>query len=268
MAVRQKLPGVKIKVWARREASLEKVRALQLADETSTNPAEIASGADLVVFCMPIGAMSDVAHRIADSVGEGTIITDVGSVKESVVEELGPIFTSKAEFIGSHPMAGSEQAGLEAARADLFEGAMTIVTPAPWNKRETVDRVLDFWQSVGCRVAETSPRSHDEAMALVSHLPHLAAAVLVQNATRENPASLDWIGNGFLDTTRVASGPPAMWAEILMENRDAVKKAAQAMIENLTEVTKLLDADETGGVEHYLAEARYTRDRLKKKNIS
>jgi prephenate dehydrogenase len=106
---------------------------------------------------------------------------------------------------------------------------------------------------------------HDEAVALISHLPHLAAAVLVQTALRENPAALDWRGNGFLDTTRVASGPPAMWAEILLENREAVKKAIHAMIENLSEVTKLLDAEETGAVEHYLAEARHTRDRLKQK---
>jgi prephenate dehydrogenase len=101
-------------------------------------------------------------------------------------------------------------------------------------------------------------------VALISHLPHLAAAVLVQIAMRENPAALDWRGNGFLDTTRVASGPPGMWAEILIENRDALKKAIHAMIENLSEVSKLLEAKETAAVEEYLAEARQTRERLKR----
>jgi len=135
-------------------------------------------------------------------------------------------------------------------------------------RKETVQAVAAFWEQVGCRVAIATPRAHDEAVALVSHLPHLAAAVLVQTVLGENPAALDWRGNGFLDTTRVASGPPAMWAEILVENRDAVKKAIHAMIENLSEVTKLLDAEETGGVEHYLAEAKGARDRLKQKMIS
>jgi prephenate dehydrogenase len=105
-------------------------------------------------------------------------------------------------------------------------------------------------------------------MALISHLPHLAAAALVQTALGENPAALDWRGNGFLDTTRVASGPPAMWAEILLQNRAAVRNAIQAMIENLSEVSKLLDAEETGAIEHYLAESKNARDRLKEKAIS
>jgi prephenate dehydrogenase len=117
-------------------------------------------------------------------------------------------------------------------------------------------------------VAIATPKAHDEAVALISHLPHLAAAALVQAALRENPASLEWRGNGFLDTTRVALGPPEMWAGILLENREAVKKAIHAMIENLVEVTKLLDANETGALEDYLAEARLVRARLKPKTIS
>jgi prephenate dehydrogenase len=165
-------------------------------------------------------------------------------------------------------MAGSDQAGLDAARGDLFQGAVTIVTPEDGTRRETVEAVVKFWEKVGCRVAIATPRAHDEAVAVVSHLPHLAAAALVQAALGENPAALEWRGSGFLDTTRVASGPPAMWAEILIENRVAVKKAIHAMIENLAEVSKLLDAEDTGAVEHYLAQARLARDRIKQKAIS
>jgi prephenate dehydrogenase len=142
---------------------------------------------------------------------------------------------------------------------------MTFVTPDEGTKKETVATLTDFWKLMGCRrVVVAAPRAHDEAVALVSHLPHLTAAALVQAAMRENPAAIEWRGSGFLDTTRVASGPPAMWAEILMENRLAVRKAIYAMIENLAEISRLLEAGEEGAVLEYLAEAKHTRDRVKK----
>ena len=268
MAVRQRMPGTEIRVWARREESLEKVRALGLGDVVSSDPAEIARGAAVIVFCMPIGAMESVAAQIAGAVARETLITDVGSVKEPVVASLGKIFRGRARFIGSHPMAGSEKAGVEAARADLFDGAVTILTPEDDTPRESTEALAGFWEALGCRIAVATPKGHDEAVALVSHLPHLTAAVLVQTVLRENPAALDWRGNGFLDTTRVASGPPAMWADILLQNRQAVSQAIHAMIENLSEVTKLLDAGNTGPIEEYLAEARDTRNRIKRKAIS
>jgi len=102
---------------------------------------------------------------------------------------------------------------------------VSIVTPEDGTKKETIEAVANFWEKVGCRVAIATPRAHDEAVAVVSHLPHLAAAALVQAALRENPAALDWRGNGFLDTTRVALGPPAMWAEILIEKPDGGEKS-------------------------------------------
>ena len=268
MAIRKRMPGTAIRVWARREESIEKVRALALADEASTDAAAIVKGAGLILFCMPVGAMPEVARHIRAVVTPNTVITDVGSVKQPVVEKLGAIFSGQAQFIGSHPMAGSEQAGIEAARDDLFEGAVTILTPEDGANKETVAALANFWEALGCRVAIATPRAHDEAVALISHLPHLTAAALVQAALRENPASLEWRGNGFLDTTRVALGPPEMWAGILSENRDALKKAIHAMIENLSEVTKLLDAEDTGALEDYLAEARIVRARLKRKSIS
>jgi prephenate dehydrogenase len=271
LAIRQRLPEAKIHIWARQKESVEKTLAMGLADTASTDAAEVAREADLIVFCMPVGAMAGVAEKIAGVVKPSALITDVGSVKLVVRELLTPIFKGKAEFIGSHPMAGSEQAGLDAARADLFEGAVTILTPGVSNRKESVAALASFWETLGSRVVISSAAAHDEAVALISHLPHLAAAVLVQTVMRENPAALDWHGNGFLDTTRVAAGPPAMWAEILTENRAALKKGIHAMIENLAEVTKLLESKETGALEQYLAEAMHTRKRLahpKNKSIS
>ena len=268
LAIRRRMPGVEVRIWTRRLESLEKIRSLALANTFSTDAPAIAAGADLILFCMPIGAMAAVAGQIAPVVSPGALITDVGSVKQPVVERLGKIFDGRAQFIGSHPMAGSEQTGIDAARADLFENAVTILTPGEFAKKESVETLSAFWQALGSRVAVSTPRAHDEAVALVSHLPHLAAAILIQVALRENPAALDWRGSGFMDTTRVASGPAAMWAEILMENSAAVKKAVHAMIENLAWVTKLLDAGDSAAVEDYLAEAKQARDRLKQKPTS
>ena len=222
---------------------------MNLADTASTDAAEIARGANLIIFCMPIGGMPAIARQIAPVVNPGALITDVGSVKQPVVEQLAPIFAGRAHFIGSHPMAGSELAGIDAARADLFDGAVTFVTPEQSTPPETIEAMAHFWGHMGCRVAYAPPRAHDEAVALVSHLPHLTAAALVSTALRENPAALEWCGKGFISTTRVASGPPAMWAEILIENRAAMKKAIRALIENLDETARLLDAADSPSIE-------------------
>jgi prephenate dehydrogenase len=264
LAVRERMKGAELRVWARREETVQKAKAMGMADVASTDAGEIAAKAELIVFCMPMGGMAEVAERLAPVVRPNAVATDVGSVKEPVVRQLGEIFRGRAEFIGSHPMAGSEQAGIGSARADLFQDAMTIITPEAGASQETVKRLRDFWKLVGCRVAIATPRAHDEAVGLISHLPHLAAAALVQAAMQENPAALEWRGNGFLDTTRVASGPAGMWAEILMENKEALKRAVRAMVENLTEVTTMLDAGDAKGVELYLAEAKERRDRMKR----
>ncbi len=264
LAIRERMKGIEIRVWARREENARKVRDLGLADAASTDVAAMVKGAKLIVFCMPIGGMAEIAGQIVGGVDRDALVTDVGSVKQPVVETLGRIFRGRAEFVGSHPMAGSEKTGLDAARGDLFEGAVTILTPEEGVRKESVEALGGFWESVGCRVAVATPRAHDEAVALISHLPHLAAAVLVRTAMRENPAALDWRGNGFLDTTRVASGPSGMWAEILIENRVAMRKVIDAMIENLSEVSRMLEGEDAGGVEEYLAQARVTRERVRR----
>jgi prephenate dehydrogenase len=268
MSIRERIPGASIRIWGRREETVEKVRSLGIADTASSDVREIAKGATLIIFCMPVGAMADIAEKIAPVVSADAIITDVGSVKQPVVEQLGKIFHNRAHFIGSHPMAGSEQAGIEAARADLFDGAVTILTPDKDSPESAVAALTEFWETLGCRVTTASPKAHDEAVALISHLPHVVAAAIVQTVARENPAAFDLRGKGFLDTTRVASGLAPMWAEILAENRGPVKKAIHAMIENLAQVSKLLDAEDIAALEQYLAEARFARERLKHRTTS
>ena len=251
--------GFRTGLWARRAEAVAEIAALGIADAASTDLRTIVAAADLVVLCVPIGVMPALAREIADAISPRTVVTDVGSVKASVVAELGAILGGR--FIGSHPMAGSEQTGIAAARVGLFENAACIVTPDASSDADAVAEVRAFWQTLGGRILEVSPAGHDEIVALISHLPHLLAATLVQTVAEENASAFEFSGPGFRDTTRVAAGPPAMWAEILHANRDAVCKSAEALIEKLRGIITLLAHDSP--MTEFLTTAKAQRDRLR-----
>ena len=264
MAVRERRPNAHISIWARREEAVEEIRLRKIAGFASTDLKAVAADADLVVFCVPIGMMGPLAEKMAGFVSPDALITDVGSVKTPVVESLGRIFSGRARFVGSHPMAGSEQTGLDAAHASLFEGAVCIVTPGKNSTPEDVEALRQFWTMLGGQPRILSPAEHDEVIALVSHLPHLIAATLVNLVCAQNPNSLNFCGNGFRDTTRVASGSPGMWTEIFGGNREQLKKSIHAMIEKLQEAVRLIDDD--AKMQEFLAGAKAQRDRLKRGN--
>jgi prephenate dehydrogenase len=253
--------GWRTALWARRAEAVAEIEAMGVADASSTDLVAMVKDVDFIVFCTPIGVMPELARQIAGGISPATVITDVGSVKACVVSELGEIFRGRGRFVGSHPMAGSEQTGIRAARADLFEGAACIVTPDGDSDPAATAEVRAFWQAFGCRLLETPPEAHDEIVALVSHLPHLVAATLVQTVLTENASASDFSGSGFRDTTRVAAGPPAMWAEILRTNRAAVRKSAEALIEKLREILTLLDRE--APMTEFLTQAKAQRDRLR-----
>ncbi len=262
MAVRGKTPGTHISIWARREEAVEDARKRGIADLVSTDLKAVAADADLIIFCVPIGVMAPLAEKIAGFISRDALITDVGSVKAPVVESLSRIFSGKARFVGSHPMAGSEQAGIEAAQADLFEGAVCIVTPEGSTPALDVEEIRQFWSMLGSQTRILSPAEHDEIVSLISHLPHLIAATLVNLVCAQNPNSLNFCGNGFRDTTRVASGLPVMWTEIFGGNREQVRKSMRAMIEKLQEVEGFMDDDVK--MQEFLTNAKNRRDSLKK----
>jgi len=248
-------------VWARRDEAVAELQKRAIAEVVSKDLARVVEGADLVVLAVPIGAMGALARQIAPLIPPGAIITDVGSVKAPVVEDLGEVFAGRGNFVGSHPMAGSEQTGLGAAREALFDGAVCIVTPDDRSNPSAVEAVANFWRTLGGRVLELSPAAHDEIVALVSHFPHLLAATLVDLVAKKDAAAFDFAGPGFRDTTRVAAGPPEMWAEILRSNRPAVRASVEAMIEKLREIATLLDHDDQ--MIEFLTQAKTQRDRLR-----
>jgi prephenate dehydrogenase len=264
MAVRKHFPESRITLWARREEAVEKIREMQIADIASTNVREVVSGADLIILATPITVMESLAREIVKAdLSDGAIITDVGSVKASVVSELEPVCQAAGKtFLGSHPMAGSERTGIEAARADLFDGAACILTPTARTSRDDVARLTGFWRALGCRVLEMDAQEHDRRIARISHLPHVMAAATTLAALRASPAALDCAGNGFRDSTRVAAGDADLWTGILAGNRAEVLAAVRDASDTLREFLEMLDGLDEEALRRFLLEAKSLRDRL------
>jgi prephenate dehydrogenase len=261
MACRRRLPGVEVRLWARRAEAAAEAEALGVANLATSDLEQAATGADFVVLATPVEVMEGLARRLAAMpLARDAVVTDVGSVKRAVVEAVTPALAGAAQFVGSHPMAGSEKAGISAAREDLFEGSVCLVTPGAETGRDAVERARVFWSALGCRILEMSPERHDREVARISHLPHVMAAVTTLGALASDSAPLRCAANGFRDTTRVASGDPVLWTGILMENREAVLGALADTANHLQKLRDLLTAKDADGLQAFLATAKNLRD--------
>ncbi len=258
--------GTEVRLWARRPEAVEEAQQLGVAHLATTDLSEAVSGADTVLLCVPVGAMEALVQKMLPSLAVDALVTDVGSVKEPVCRVLSPLLQGRAHFIGSHPMAGSEKAGLAAARANLFEGAVCILTPESGvTSEETVGRATSLWQRLGGMVRSLPASVHDQICAMISHMPHLAAAALVRTVDSTCPEAFAFCGPGFRDTTRIAGGLPEMWTEILLSNRQAVAGGVRALISVLEQAAVQLErGDETAetSVRQLLESAKIRRDRL------
>ncbi|HEY5893103.1 MAG TPA: prephenate dehydrogenase/arogenate dehydrogenase family protein [Chthoniobacterales bacterium] len=250
------------RLWARRADAVAEILEKKIASMASIDLKEVVHGADLIIFCTPVEVMREIAFQISSHILPGTIVTDVGSVKERVLRENGQLF---ANFVGSHPMAGSEQGGLDAARKDLFEGAVCILTPDQSTNTLALQKVTAFWDALGCEVQLLSPREHDEIVGAISHLPHLTASALVRAATSIPGRPQRFAGQGFRDSTRIASGPPPMWAGILLSNRQAVRTGIRRLISELETADSFLETADEEGLRKFLTEAKTIRDSVRSK---
>lgn len=236
-----------------------------LVDLATSRLDEAVAGADCVVLAMPTGSMASVVEGIGAFEPQGgrkVLVTDVGSVKEPVVRQIGPLVRARGgDFVGSHPMAGSEKKGLAHAEADLFEGAPVILTPQPESGGD-LERLTHFWERLGGAVTRLSPDRHDDLVAGISHLPHLVAAALIRSVLGEAPEAAALSGGGFRDTTRVAGGPEEMWADILHDNREAVSRVLSAHLDELQRWRDALDRLDRDRLRDLLYDARRLRGLL------
>lgn len=251
--------GGRAVLWGRKNERVTEARDLGL--EATTELAVAVHEADLVVMAVPVGVMRELAEKMFPHLKKGCLVTDVGSVKRGPHERVGAFLKERGvDFIGSHPMAGSEQKGLDAARRDLFEGAACILTNDGKVVTEKIQALISFWQKIGCRVRVMDAGDHDEAVARISHFPH-AMAVLTADVGLLNGLELaELAGGGFRDTTRVASGDPAMWAEIMMENRESLGSILREAENSLRDLLVFLENSDEEGLRRYLEEVKKRRD--------
>jgi len=266
LAAREKQVAGQVALWARRREAVEELRNAGAADLVSDDIGAVVDGADLVVLATPVGAVQGLMETILPLLPDGAMLTDLCSVKVAVMKAVHDAFEATGRegvsFVGGHPMAGSDQVGFANARADLFEGAVCAVTPGNHGDGDAATMVARFWAALGCRTLSVEAAEHDRLVAKISHLPHLAASALVNASLGGSAGAGALAGSGFRDSTRIASGPPEMWAEIVAENRDEVVAALEGYIGELGEVlAKLRDMDNEG-VCRFLADAQTRRGEL------
>lgn len=253
-----------VSLWGRRPESVAEALRRHVADHASIDLADAVCGATLIVLATPVDIMPELAARLAAlPLPHGTLVTDVGSVKASVVRALEPVFAnSNAVFIGSHPMAGSEKTGLDAAHAGLFQDAACILTPTASSSKTALERLETFWTRLGCRVLRMPPERHDLEIARISHLPHLMAAVTTLAALGADSSPLRCAGNGFRDTTRIAASDPGLWTGIIHQNRARILDAVREASGRLAELLEILESLDDDRLRQFLAAASQLRRQL------
>jgi cyclohexadieny/prephenate dehydrogenase len=258
-AARARRAAGEIVAVGRTPATLARARAAGVVDHVTHDLAAGVRDADLVILCAPVGVLPEMVEAAWPHLAAGAILSDVGSVKIPVVAAAGRGAPGRAAFVGGHPMAGSERSGFDAARADLFEGRLTLLTPTAETPAAAVARLTGFWEALGSQVRLLSPEAHDRAVAAISHLPHLAAYGLVAAAEED---ALPFAAAGFQDTTRIAASPEPLWTDIFRENRDAVLAALARYRSVLDEWEALIRAGAWDALEAALAHAREQREKL------
>lgn len=261
MAIRCSLPGVRVRLWARREAPLEYARCHQSADFCSTDLLSVVSGASLVILATPTTAYLTLAEQFVDALASDCLVTDVGSTKGDVHAGVGRFLFSKGHlFLGSHPMAGSEKQGIENARADLFHDATVVITEEQSVEADVVQRLASFWTQLGARTITLPPLLHDRLAAAISHTPHILSALIARAATSDPalpPVSLRRLAStGYRDTTRICSGSPTLWTDILSRNADAICPLLEFCIRDLQTVLRILQNDQRDSLQQWLSQAQ------------
>jgi len=244
----------------RSEERLESARKLGIIDRYSGRMNEILGEADLVVVAGPVGVIVDLVREIIPFLKKGTIITDVGSVKTKIVEEVEAFIPGSLYFVGGHPIAGTENSGFEASFSTLFEGRKCIITPVSTTDSHALERVKELWAQVGSIVACMDSEEHDEVFAAVSHLPHIVAYSMVNSLLKVKGFEkniFSFSAGGFKDFTRIAASDPVMWKDIALMNKDKLLSAIKLFQEYLEELKEAIEREDG---ERLLSEFQKSRE--------
>ncbi len=243
-AVRRHGLARRIHGTARTAATRKTALALGIVDATFESAPEAAAGADLVILCTPVGTFGELAKALAPALEEGAILSDVGSVKQAVIRDVGPHVPDGVHFIPAHPIAGTEQSGPEAGFAELFEGRWCVLTPLAETDAGALGRLEAFWRALGSQVEIMEADHHDLVLAITSHLPHLIAYNIVGTAADLEEVTkseiIKFSAGGFRDFTRLAASDPVMWRDVFLNNREAVLETLGRFSEDLAALQRAI----------------------------
>ena len=254
-----------IRGYARRPETRKLALKLNAIDEVFDDPAKAVEDADVVVLCVPILAIPDLVAKCKGSLKRGCLVTDVGSTKAQLAERIEPLLKGTgAVFVGSHPLAGSEQQGLDAARANLYEQAVVVVTPPDGKTGPAVESLKKFWEKLGATVKVMTPDEHDRVVARTSHLPHIAAALVSATVGRDGDLRQigTYCGPGFRDTTRIAEGSPEVWHDIIQSNRECLAGELAEFKSALERVSSMVEKGDFDQLLKFLENGRSKRKQL------
>lgn len=249
--------------------NLETAKRLGVVDEWTQDAKQGVKDADLIVVATPVAGIARIVQEILPSLKTGAIITDVGSVKKSILDEIEGFLPSTIHFIAGHPIAGTENAGVEAAFPALFQNRKCIITPTEKTNKEALHKIKKIWEIAGSQVVLMDALKHDKILAAVSHLPHMVAYSLV-NAVADmkdfDENILNYSAGGFKDFTRIASSPAEMWRDICLLNKDAILDVIHRFQETLKKLETMIEKSDKEGLTKEFEKAKEVRDSLKTKS--
>lgn len=255
LAARQRKLAKKIVGVGRSPEKLAEAVKLGAIDQSSSD-FEAAKACEVIVVCTPVGRIASDVRAAAKAAKQGALLVDAGSTKAVLCADLA---NDVVNFVGCHPLAGSQKSGVTAARADLFENRLTIITPTATTSPDLVKQARSFWESLGSRVIEMTPDQHDQILATTSHLPHLLASAMAMTTPKE---WLSFTAGGWRDQTRIAAGEPGNWTQIFLANREMLLKSLSIAQQNIEELRAAIESRDANALEKLLIKGKEHRDAL------
>ena len=266
IAMERKDIAAEVVANARTQATLDRVMELGIAHRTELDPAAAVAGADCVMLCAPVGAYAALAEAIAPHLAPGAILTDVGSTKQSVIRDVGPLVPAGVHFVPAHPLAGTEYSGPDAGFTTLFKGRWTLLTPPPGTDADAVEKIAELWRRCGSMIETMEPGHHDRVLAIVSHLPHLIAFTICGTADdladESRKQVLQFAASGFRDFTRIAASDPVMWRDVFLNNREALLEMLARFTEDAQAMARAVRWGDAGYIEDKINRSRGIRRSL------
>ncbi len=265
-AIKKNNLSTKIVSSNRSDAVNKKVIELKIVDDSSSDTKKMASGSDLIIIATPLSSYENVISKIKDSLKNGTILTDVGSVKENVINLVEKVVPENVSWISSHPIAGTEESGPEMGFSELFENRWCILTPSKKAKEKDIKLLETFWKKMGSKVDVMEAKQHDYILSVTSHIPHLIAYNIVNMTLdlqdKKESGIVKYSAGGLRDFTRIAASNPIMWRDIFIQNKKNTSKMINKFIENLEDLKKAIENEDGKKLEEIFIKTKKIRKKI------